>query len=226
MATQEVTHTHRVFKYGDKTFPDPGAEYTVEQVLQHLRTYFPELGHAKMEEKTLSSVEFLRLADRFAELYETAFPDHPDWVKEEIVQVVLGIYVPARRWQVQPEDRSYHIPMPPFVFVGGGVSYKIFAVKKRPSGEYDHLYHAPCPNVHTTGGIYQGNTPFPICSPRNIQTALTLFMEGSFFNADLSSGKCQSYPGDVRRLWADLDGRKRFPLSELVPAQMTLGHLL
>ncbi|HID45700.1 MAG TPA: hypothetical protein EYP34_08095, partial [Chromatiaceae bacterium] len=47
--------------------------------------------------------------------------------------------------------------------------------------------------VHTTGGICQGNAPFPICSPRNIQTTLTLFMEGSYFNADLSSGKCQSY---------------------------------
>jgi PRTRC genetic system protein C len=53
MTTQEATNTRRVFKYGDKRFPDPGAEYTVEQVLQHLRTYFPELGHAKTEEKTL-----------------------------------------------------------------------------------------------------------------------------------------------------------------------------
>ena len=54
MTTQEATNTCRVFKYGEKTFPDPGAEYTVEQVLQHLRTYFPELGHAKTEEKSLA----------------------------------------------------------------------------------------------------------------------------------------------------------------------------
>jgi len=53
MTTQETTYTRRVFKYGDKTFADPGAEYSVEQVLQHLRTYFPELGHARTEEKTL-----------------------------------------------------------------------------------------------------------------------------------------------------------------------------
>jgi hypothetical protein len=61
-----------------------------------------------------------------------------------------------------------------------------------------------------------------------------LFIEGSLFNADLSRGKCQSHPEDVRQLWSELDGRKRFPLSELVPAQtcseqgrkMTMGHLL
>ena len=53
MTTQTDNPIHRVFRYGDKTFPDPGAEYSVEQVLQHLRTYFPELGHARTEEKTL-----------------------------------------------------------------------------------------------------------------------------------------------------------------------------
>lgn len=154
--------------------------------------------------------------------------------KQQANQVMLGIYVPARRWKVQTEERSYHVPMPPFVFVGCGSSYHVFAVKKRPQNEQAPLYHAPCPNVHTHGGICQGNTPFPVCSPRNIQAALTLFLEGSLFNADLSRGKCQSHPGDVRQLWAELDGRKHFPLSELVPAQacpeqgrrMTLWNLV
>lgn len=146
--------------------------------------------------------------------------------KQQANQVMLGIYVPARRWKVQTEERSYHVPMPPFVFVGYGSSYHVFAIKKRPSNEQTPIYHAPCPNVHTHGGICQGNTPFPICSPRHIQTALTLFLEGSLFNADLSRGKCRSHPEDVRELWAELDGRKRFPLSELVPAQMTLWNLV
>ena len=132
----------------------------------------------------------------------------------------LGIYVPARRWRMQTAERHFHLPMPPFVFVGSGTTYKIFAVKKRPSGEDARLYPAPCPNVHTTGGICQGNAPFPDCSPQTIQAALKLFMEGSLFNADLSRGKCRSYSDDVRQLWAELDGRPRFPLSELAPAQM------
>ena len=138
----------------------------------------------------------------------------------------LGIYVPARRWRMQSAERHYHLPMPPFVFVGSGTAYKIFAVKKRPSGEDVRLYHAPCPNVHTTGGICQGNAPFPDCSPQTIQAALQLFMEGSLFNADLSRGKCRSYPDDVRQLWAELDDRKRFPVSELVPAQTRRLSLL
>ena len=54
MTTQEAMTTRRVFKYGDMTFDDPGAEYSVEQILTHLKGYFPELGHARTEEKTLA----------------------------------------------------------------------------------------------------------------------------------------------------------------------------
>lgn len=53
MTTTTDTSARRVFRYGAKTFPDPGAEYMPEQVLNHLKGYFPELGHAKIEEKTL-----------------------------------------------------------------------------------------------------------------------------------------------------------------------------
>jgi len=99
-------------------------------------------------------------------------------------------------------------------------------VKKRPSGEHDPLYHAPCPNVYTTGGICQGNTLFPACSPQTIQAVLLRFMEGSLFNADLSRGKCRSCSEDVRHLWVALEGKKRFPLSQLVSCRMALRDLL
>jgi hypothetical protein len=176
------------------------------------------------------------------ELSSGLLPTNTLFWKQRANQAMLGVYVPARRWHVQTDDRTYHLPMPPFVFVGSGSSYRMFAVKKRPalststgsaqalskgpSSEAVSLYHAPCPNVHTTGGICQGNTPFPVCSPQTIQQALQLFLEGSLFNADLSQGKCQSHPDDVRSLWAELNGHKRFPLSELVPAQMRLQTLL
>ena len=35
----EPTTTRRVFKYGGKEFPDPGAEYTSEHVLNHLKGF-------------------------------------------------------------------------------------------------------------------------------------------------------------------------------------------
>ena len=49
----EPTYTCRVFKYGGKVFPDPGAEYTSQQVLDHIKNFFPELGNATIDETQL-----------------------------------------------------------------------------------------------------------------------------------------------------------------------------
>jgi len=146
--------------------------------------------------------------------------------KQQANRPVLGIYVPARRWQMQTAERTYHIPMPPLVFVGSGNAYQIFAVKRRPRDEHERLYHAPCPNVHQHGGICLGNTPFPACSRQTIEAALSIFMENSHFNGDLSRGKSHRYPDDVRQLWAVLEGKKRFPLSELICCRRVLRDLL
>ena len=53
MTTQTDVPVCRIFRYGDKVFEDPGAEHSVEQIRKHLCQFFPELGHAKTEEKTL-----------------------------------------------------------------------------------------------------------------------------------------------------------------------------
>lgn len=67
------------------------------------------------------------------ELSSGLLPANTLFWKQRANQAMLGVYVPARRWHVQTDDRAYHLPMPPFVFVGSGSSYKIFAVEKRPA---------------------------------------------------------------------------------------------
>jgi hypothetical protein len=152
--------------------------------------------------------------------------------KQQGDRPVIGIYVPARRWRMQVdsairgEARTYYIPMPPFVFVGSGSAYQVYAVKRRPQNDYERLYHAPCPNVHHHGGICPGNTPFPVCSSQTIEAALRIFMENSLFNGDLSRDKCHRYRDDVRWLWAELEGKKRFVLSDLVDCGRVLRNLL
>jgi len=153
-------------------------------------------------------------------------PANTLFYQQQAGQVRLAVYVPPRRWRVQTEARGYLLPMPALFFLGSGHSYRLFALKGRPNDEQAPLYHAPCPNVYLDGTVCAGETPFPVCSPTTIAEALTLVMERSLFNGDLSSGKCRSYPDDARQLWAVLDGQKRFPLRELMPANRTLAALL
>lgn len=39
MSTQTDNPVRRIFRYGDKSFPDPGSEYSPEQVLNHLKGF-------------------------------------------------------------------------------------------------------------------------------------------------------------------------------------------
>jgi hypothetical protein len=135
----------------------------------------------------------------------------------------LALLVPARRWRMQlADDSSYHLPMPPFVFAGTGTTYYAYAVKQRPRQLPISLWRMPCPNVHGNGQICPGDAPFPDCSAATIEAALQLFMEGSRFNGHLANNKCRSYADDVRRLWRVLDGRRHFPLRQLLPLNQTL----
>jgi len=138
----------------------------------------------------------------------------------------LTVYVPDRRWQVQVAvadgaEVGLHSPLPPLLFQGAGRQYRVFALKGRPKAPPFDLYHFPGPNVHPNGAICQGTAAFPVCTAGTIEAALSLFLEGSLFNGDLTHGKCRSHPDDVRALWAELDGKERFPWRELRPASIS-----
>lgn len=134
-------------------------------------------------------------------------------------QTRIGIYIPGRRWQLRTAERIFHIPLPPLVFSGAGERYQAFAVKRRPTEMPFELFHCPTPNIHPNGVVCRGNTPFPACASDTIEQALNLFLEGSLFNGDLAAGKCRSFPDDVRKLWEQLEGARRFPVGELAPAR-------
>jgi len=143
----------------------------------------------------------------------------------------LTVYVPGRRWPVQVvvadgAEAGLHIPLPPLLFQGAGRQYRVFALKERPRETPFDLYHFPGPNVHPNGAICQGTAAFPACTAGTIEAALSLFLEGSLFNGDLAHDKCRSHPDDVRALWVELDGKKRFPRRELVPSRTTVDFLV
>jgi PRTRC genetic system protein C len=45
-----TTSKSRTFRYAEHTFPEPGAEFTIQQVQAHLAGIFPEIAHATVEE--------------------------------------------------------------------------------------------------------------------------------------------------------------------------------
>ena len=145
---------------------------------------------------------------------------------QEAGEEQIAIYVPPRQWRPIAYERHYRLPMPRMVFLGQGRQYIVFAVKQKPKTPETPLYHLPSPNVDGNGRICLGQAPFPIAGRKNIYDALKLFMEGSRFNHDNSRQRCVSFPNNTLDLWARLDGQKRFPSDELIPARKQLKQLM
>jgi len=146
--------------------------------------------------------------------------------RQEAGQEQIALYVPPRQWQPIAYDRRYHLPLPGMIFLGQGRQYTVFAVKQKPKTPETPLYHLPTPNVEENGRICLGQAAFPVAGRKTIYNALKLFMEGSQFNHDNSRQRCVSFPDSSLELWATLDGQKRFPLDELVPARKQLKKLM
>lgn len=49
----------RIFKYDQHTIPDPGSQWTIDQVREHLSSVFPELAHATHSTQTVDEKQVI-----------------------------------------------------------------------------------------------------------------------------------------------------------------------
>jgi hypothetical protein len=84
---------------------------------------------------------------------------------------------------------------------------------RRPKGLSDKVFEAPLANVYEGGRICGGSVNWPA----DIDKIPDTFMR-SFFTRHLGKGLSKKYPGDITKLWAELDkkDKKEFPLSDLI----------
>ncbi len=105
------------------------------------------------------------------------------------------------------------------------VSASVWAVKGRPTDGEEPLFHAPLPNVYPGGGICFGDVvpgkPGG-ASPGSLWDAFL----GTAFGNHLVSGKSRKHPDDIRQQLLALEGRRRYPIRDLVPTGQTLAGVL
>ena len=104
--------------------------------------------------------------------------------------------------------------MPGLIFIASpGKPPRVYAAKKRPRTANDTIYHAPLFNLFRDGRTCPGSHRFP----DNIAEIPKSFF-ASFFTAEADyRGRSRKSPNDLLRLWEELDGKKRYPLGDLVP---------
>ncbi len=132
---------------------------------------------------------------------------------------VFAIYSQPQVWKValqisagKPAKR-YNLPLPGLIFLcTPGQAPWVYAVKKKPTKETDIVYKAPLANIYNNGRSCPGSHKYPTRVADMVQS---FFM--SFFSAagdqDRRSVK---FPKSVLKLWDFLDGKKKYPMEDLV----------
>ena len=110
------------------------------------------------------------------------------------------------------------------------LQYGLFAVKKRPLDLTEPLFHAPLPNVFTSGAICWGSVQR--VSDASLTSASLAeswqLLLGSPFGDHAVSGKSHAHPRDIRQKLIALDAQhaRTYPKRDLIPVKKTLGDVL
>jgi hypothetical protein len=148
--------------------------------------------------------------------------------REGLRELVVGYRKPQLTgiW-LEGSPEPLRVPLPGLVLLrasaGAAPSYQVYAVKRRPATLSAPLYHAPLPNVFSSGSICWGNVPL---AENTSLAADWQRLLGSPFGNHAVSGKSRQQRGDIRDLLLHLGAthKRTYPTRDLIPVESGRGH--
>ena len=133
---------------------------------------------------------------------------------------MAALWRPPKVWPVALQleafkpPRRFRLPMPGLVFVcQPGRAPRVFAARRMPRRAEDTLYHAPLFNLFADGRTCAGTHQFP----QEVREIPESFFAAFFTREANIRGRSKKHPDNLLALWEELDGKKCFPLRDLVP---------
>ncbi len=146
-------------------------------------------------------------------------PDKTLWWQNTRSGPVVAIYVEpqirllALQTDIKTQPRRFKVPMPGLIFLcRPGSAPWVYAVKKKPTKETDIVFHAPLANVFNNGRSCPGSHSFPHRVADIVQSFFISFFSAT---ADLRN-RSKKFPENVLHLWEFLDGKKKYPMEDLI----------
>lgn len=147
-------------------------------------------------------------------------PDDALWWAQGKEGVKLAMWRPPKVWLLALQleafkpPRRMKLPMPGLIFVCSPASPpRVYAAKKRPKRLQDKIYHAPLFNIFTNGNSCPGTNKYP----QKVAEIPESFMISFFTTAANHKGRSKKYPKDLLELWNEIEGKKKYPLDDLIP---------
>jgi len=141
------------------------------------------------------------------------------WVSHGKGGQIVAVWLPpgVRRVALQLDSsgapKRYNIPLPGLIFLcRPGQPPRVYAATERPSGLKDKVFAAPLANVYEDGRSCPGTHRYP----GDVGQIPDSFFR-SFFTRGANLGKrSKKHAADITLLWKELDGKKEYPVSDLV----------
>jgi hypothetical protein len=117
--------------------------------------------------------------------------------------------------QLEPfkPPRRFRLPMPGLIFVSRpGSPPRVVAAKRRPTNSEEPIFRAPLYNVFPDGNTCPGSHRYSDDISKIPEEFFT-----AFFTQSLGGELSRQYGHDLTKLWESIDGKKRYPLRDLMP---------
>jgi len=169
--------------------------------------------------KPVSAGDIARAFTREIRLGSGMLPESALWWDMGPEGAQMALWRRPQVWKVAMQLEAFKppmrltLPMPGLIFVcSPGKAPRIYAAKSRP-GPGGTIYHAPIFNVFRDGRTCPGTHRFPESMDEVPESFFT-----SFFTREADvRGRSRKHPDDLLALWVELDGKKRYPMNDLVP---------
>lgn len=156
--------------------------------------------------------------------------------QEGVKKVVVEYRAPQKTGlYLDGSETALRVPLPGLLLIRDTAEnhkpqYQVYAVKQRPANFNIPLFHAPLPNVFSSGGICWGTVP-RVTDAALQGTSLVddwAVLLGSRFNDHGVGGKSKCYPKDIRQMLIALEKRsaRAYPKTDLLPVKRTLAQVL
>ncbi|MBN8640103.1 MAG: hypothetical protein J0M07_32625 [Anaerolineae bacterium] len=158
-------------------------------------------------------------------------------VRQNGVKRTVVAYRPPQKTGIflDGSETALRVPLPGMILIrvttdDKASQYGVFAVKRRPESLDFPLFHAPIPNVFSSGSICWGTVPRvedAALRGSSLANDWTMLL-GSAFGDHAVGGKSKRQPQDIRKLLIELEGKKatRYPTGDLLPVKKTLAQVL
>ena len=158
-------------------------------------------------------------------------------VRQDGVRKLIAEYRPPGKIGLflEGSETALRVPLPGLVLIrttsdDRNPQYYLFAVKRRPTVLTTPLYHAPLPNVFSSGSICWGTVQRPTDVALKSASLAEDWMQllGSRFGDHAVNGKSITNQRDIREKWIALEASQArcYPTSDLVPLKRTFADIL